>query len=300
MNYRECIQSTIDYIEQHLKQPLRVEELATRSGFSLYHFYKVFQSQTGLPVMEYIRRRRLAYAAADMASTRTLLDIALDYGFETHAGFTKAFRKTYGLSPEQYRMHATGYIPEQVDLAKLADYQLIGGMMMRPTFIIKPEFKLAGYALETRVNGENMTDIPAFWERYNNENWAHTLHETIQPISHAEYGACIMNDAQSEHFRYVIGVEVDSFAHVPEGLFTTTVPAATYAVFTTPPANRADGGFVRAIQGTTTYIYNEWFPSSGYAYASGGVDFEMYDERCYGNDNLVMDIYIPVHKKEQA
>ncbi len=298
MNHMECIQSTIDYIEQHLKEPMRAEELAGQAGFSLYHFYKVFQSQTGLPVMEYIRRRRLAYAAADMASTRTLLDIALDYGFETHAGFTKAFRKTYGLSPEQYRMHATGYVPEKVDLAKLANYQLIGGMMMRPTFVIKPEFKLAGYALETRVNGENMTDIPSFWQRYMAENWEYTLHEVIQPVSHTEYGACIMNEEHSEHFRYVIGVEVENFDRVPDGLFTTTVPASTYAVFTTPPAHRADGGFVRAIQGTTSYIFNEWFPSSGYAYAQGGVDFEVYDQRCYGNENLVMDIYIPVEKKE--
>ncbi len=300
MTHMECIQSTIDYIEQHLREPLHAEELAGLAGFSLYHFYKIFQSQTGLPVMEYIRRRRLAYAAADMASTRTLLDIALDYGFETHAGFTKAFRKTYGMSPEKYRMHATGYVPEKVDLAKLANYQLIGGMMMRPTFVIKPELKLAGYALETRVNGENMTDIPAFWQRYMAENWGHTLHEVLQPVSHAEYGACIMNNDQSEHFRYVIGVEVENFNDVPEDLYQAVVPAATYAVFTTPPANRADGGFVRAIQGTTNYIFNEWFPSSGYAYAPSGVDFELYDERCYGDENLVMDIYVPVEKKEQV
>ncbi len=139
MDHTACIQRTLDYIEDHLKERLSAEELARQAGFSQYHFYKVFHSRTGLPIMDYIRRRRLAHAAADMAGRRNLLEIALDYGFETHAGFTKAFRKTYGLTPEQYRIHATGRVPERVDLAKLADYKMSGGMMMRPTIVSKPE-----------------------------------------------------------------------------------------------------------------------------------------------------------------
>lgn len=299
MDHIACIQQSIDYIEDHLKEPLRAEQLASLAGFSLYHFYKIFQMQTGLSVMDYIRRRRLAHAAADMALPKTLLEIALDYGFETHAGFTKAFGKVYGMSPERYRIHATGYVPERIDLQKLAHYQLHGGMMMRPTFITKPAIQLAGYALETAANGQNLSDIPAFWERYNQENWGHMLHEVVKPVHHGEYGACIMNEPQSEQFTYVIGVEVAHFDDVPEALYRTTLPAATYAVFTTPPAQRQDGGFVKAIQGTTKYIFNEWFPASGYVYDDHAADFELYDERCYGDENLVMDIYIPVRKKAQ-
>ncbi|MDO3413193.1 AraC family transcriptional regulator [Saccharibacillus sp. CPCC 101409] len=298
MDYTACIQRALDYIEDRLKEPLTAEELAKFCGFSLYHFYKVFQSQTGLPVMDYVRRRRLAHAAADMAGSRTLLAIALDYGFETHAGFTRAFRKTYGLTPEQYRIHATGSVPERVDLAKLADYQLSGGMMMRPTFVTKPEIKLAGYALKTKMNGENFTEIPAFWNQYIEENRNRTLHEQLNPVSHAEYGACVMLPDEPEHFLYVIGVEVDSFDDLPEGLDTAVIPPSTYAVFTSNPADRADGAFSRSIQGMTRYVYGEWFPTSGYAYAKGGVDFELYDERSDGDTGLQMDLYVPVEKKE--
>ncbi|NGZ75376.1 AraC family transcriptional regulator [Saccharibacillus alkalitolerans] len=298
MDYTACLQRTLDHIEDHLKERLTAEELASLAGFSLYHFYKVFQSRTGLPVMEYIRRRRLAYAAADLTSGRTLLEIALDYGFETHAGFTKAFRKTYGLTPEQYRIHATGRVPERVDLTKLAQYNMTGGMMMRPTIMTRPEFKLAGYALETRMTGENMTDIPAFWNRYFEENWMHDFHEVLSPVNHAEYGACIMLPDKPEHFLYLIGVEVADFDNVPEKMQTAVIPASTYAVFTSPTADRDGGAFTTAIQGMTTYVYNEWFPNSGYAYAKGGVDFELYDERSHGDKNLQMDLYVPVEKQE--
>ncbi|GGO06812.1 AraC family transcriptional regulator [Saccharibacillus kuerlensis] len=299
MDYTTCIQRTLDHIEDHLKEPLTAEELAALAGFSLYHFYKVFQSRTGLPVMDYIRRRRLAYAAADLTSGRTLLDIALDYGFETHAGFTKAFRKTYGLTPEQYRIHATGRVPERVDLAKLSNYNMTGGMMMRPTIVIRPEFKLVGYALETRMHGENFTEIPAFWNRYIEEQWGRKLYEQVKPLHNAEYGACIMLPDKPDHFLYVIGFEVETFDNVPEGVHQAIIPASTYAVFTSPKADRAEGAFSSAIQGMTTYVYNEWFPSSGYAYSTGGVDFELYDERSSGDRDLQMDLYVPIEKKAE-
>lgn len=297
MDYTACLQRTLDHIEDHLKERLTAEELASLAGFSLYHFYKVFHSRTGLPVMEYIRRRRLAYAAADLTSGRTLLEIALDYGFETHAGFTKAFRKTYGLTPEQYRIHATGRVPERVDLNKLAHYKMTGGMMMRPTIVTKPEIKLVGYALETKMHGENFTEIPEFWQRYINEGWGPKLYEQVKPVRDAEYGACLMLPDKPEHFLYVIGFEVDSFDGVPEEFHRAVIPAATYAVFTSPAADRDGGAFTTAIQGMTTYVYNEWFPSSGYAYANGGVDFELYDERSNGDKNLQMDLYVPVEKQ---
>lgn len=298
MDHTACIQRTLDYIEDHLKERLSAEELARQAGFSQYHFYKVFHSRTGLPIMDYIRRRRLAHAAADMAGRRNLLEIALDYGFETHAGFTKAFRKTYGLTPEQYRIHATGRVPERVDLAKLADYNMSGGMMMRPTIVSKPQIKLVGYALETRMNGDNFTEIPAFWNRYIEEQWGPKLYQQIKPVKDAEYGACIMLPDKPEHFLYVIGFEVENFDNAPEGAHQAVLPASTYAVFTSPKADRANGAFTDAIQGMTTYVYDEWFPSSGYAYANGGVDFELYDERSNGDKDLQMDLYVPVEKQE--
>ena len=70
---------------------------------------------------------------------------------------------------------------------------------------------------------------------------------------------------------------------------------ATYAVFSTPPCSRAE--FVKNIQGTWNYIMNDWFQASGYEYAPGCVDFELYGEKCMGETGLVCEIYIPVAKK---
>ncbi|GCE24176.1 helix-turn-helix domain-containing protein [Dictyobacter kobayashii] len=166
MDYLKCIQHSIDYIEENLQGEIRVDELARIAGFSPYHYYRVFNAYVGIPVVDYIRRRRLAHAAAQLACGKRIIDIALDYGFDTHNGFAKAFRKTYGCSPEQYRIYVSGQTPKKVDLLLLMQHNLKGSIVVEPKIVVKPAAKIAGYELKTTCNeGQNLRDIPAFWAR---------------------------------------------------------------------------------------------------------------------------------------
>ncbi|MCQ6563171.1 AraC family transcriptional regulator [Paenibacillus mendelii] len=298
MSYMACFQKSIDYIEEHLKERITVEDLADIAGFSPYHFYRLFDAYVGMPVMEYVRRRRLAYAAAELSQGKRIIDIAMEYGFETHAGFGKAFRKVYACSPEYYRQHASGSIPSKINLMVYQNLQLTGGIILEPKIITKPGIGIIGYALETTFEGNRKKrEIPAFWAHFNVEGLEARLYELINPKEHGEFCICFPPNLETGSFTYVIGVKSDSFDSAVEGMFTGTVPEATYAVFTTPPADYADGGFVQAIAGTWRYIYEEWFPGSGYEFAPGKVDFEFYDERCHSQTGAVMEIYIPIIKR---
>lgn len=297
LDYLNQVQSSLDYVEEHLMEPLTLQELADQIGLSPYHYYRIFGAYVGIPVMEYVRRRRLAYAAAELASHRRILDIALDYGFQTHAGFTKAFVKVYGLPPERYRLYANDHLPERVELRRFLEYQLQGGIIMEPKILERPEFIIAGYALQTTTeNGQNLKDIPAFWQEYLSQNKGEHLRAQPNVVSPAEYGVCLNVDMETNSLTYHIGVEVSDLEGVDLQLDTATIPAATYAVFTTPPALRSQ--LAEHIQNTWSYIYNEWFPSSGYEFAPGCADFELYDQRCLRDTDAVMDIYIPIVKRE--
>lgn len=166
---------------------------------------------------------------------------------------------------------------------------------MEPKLVSRPAFRIAGYALRTTSQGgENKRAIPAFWQDYL-KNRCEGLHSALTPVSHAEYGMCADMDFETGAFNYVIGLEAADGAAIPEGLHVTQVPAATYAIFTTPPA---DGDhFVEAIQNTWAYIYEQWFPESGYEYASGCFDYELYDERCLREAGKQIDIAIPVVRR---
>ena len=284
------------YIDTQIKEKLSVEKLAARAGFSPYHFCRVFQWGVGYSIMEYVRNRRLAYAASELASGRRIVDIAVDYGFETHSGFSKAFRRYFGCSPEKYRTHASFDVPKLPVLKKTIQYET-GGVVMEPKMVRKPAIKLAGYAIKTRTkDGENVKEIPKFWEECNTDGRHERLHGESFLKSHADYGACFPENPENGEFEYVIGVEVKDGSDVPAAYHVCTLPEALYAVFSTPPADEAH--YVSAIQGTWRYIYSEWFPNSGYEFDGNGVDFELYDERCMSKTAKICDIYIPVVKRQ--
>ena len=283
------------YIDTHIKEKMNVEKLAARAGFSPYHFCRMFQWGVGYSLMEYVRNRRLAFAAAELNTGRRIIDIAVDYGFDTHTGFTKAFRRHFGCTPEVYRIHASFDLPKLPVLEKTKQY-VRGGIVMEPKMVKREAVNIAGFALKTKAkDGENRAEIPKFWQAYMTDGRMEKLHSESFLKSHAEYGACFPEDPENGEFVYVIGIEIKNSSDVPGGYHIRTIPEALYAVFTTPPADEST--FVSAIQGTWNYIFSEWFPASGYEFDGKGVDFELYDERCMAKTGKIIDIYIPVCKK---
>ncbi|MFY9390978.1 MAG: helix-turn-helix domain-containing protein [Limnochordia bacterium] len=102
MHYPEVIKAALAYIEQNLKTDITAEELAQMAGYSTYHYYRLFSAVTGSSIASYILQRRLDHALAEIAAGRKAIDVVLEYGFDTYAGFYKAFVRMYGCSPRKY------------------------------------------------------------------------------------------------------------------------------------------------------------------------------------------------------
>ncbi len=297
MDQYAFLQNILEFIDRHITEEISVGQLARMAGFSTWHFCRVFQWRTGYPVMGYVRNRRLAFAASELASGRRIIDIALEYGFETHSGFSKAFRRYYGCPPEVYRLHAGCGRPLPPSLPDMEKYST-GGIILEPKFVTLPAVKLAGFALKTTMaEGKNKDRIPAFWSAYMSDGRMKRLHSESFVKDHAEYGACFPEDPETGEFEYVIGVETKEGAAVPAGYRVCELPPATYAVFSTPPCGAEE--FSPRIQNVWDYIFNEWFPKSGYEYAPACVDYERYDERCMSEAGKVCDVYIPIVKKQK-
>lgn len=99
MKYKEAVFLCIEYIEKNIKEELNTEIIAGKIGYSVYHFSRIFKEEMGISLMEYVKERKLLRAAEDIMSGKRILDTAIEYGYQTHSGFTKAFRKKYGFSP---------------------------------------------------------------------------------------------------------------------------------------------------------------------------------------------------------
>ena len=104
MSTLEAIYRSIQYLEAHIRAPLNVGDLADAAGYSLFHFSRCFNSLVGHSPYDYMIRRRLAEAAfALVHGERPIIDVALEYCFNSPETFSRAFRRVYGLAPREAR-----------------------------------------------------------------------------------------------------------------------------------------------------------------------------------------------------
>ena len=106
--WQRMIQKIIAGIDESIKSKdsdeLSLEKSAQNLGYSPFHFSKKFREVSGMAFRDYLRYRRLAFALKEIRDTdRTILDIALEYGFSSHEAFTRAFKEAYCVSPKDYR-----------------------------------------------------------------------------------------------------------------------------------------------------------------------------------------------------
>ena len=102
--YKERIGKVLVFIQQHLDEEIPLEQFAKVAHFSPYHFHRIFTGMVGESLKQHIRRLRLERAAMRLRqSNRSVLEIALEAGFETHEAFTRAFGVMCGCSPSAFR-----------------------------------------------------------------------------------------------------------------------------------------------------------------------------------------------------
>ncbi len=118
MDNRAMIQRSLDYIEENLQTEITATELAEMAGFSLFHYYRLFQQATGMPVMQYILRRRLLHGVYAMKQGSSKTDAALRFGFDTYAGFYKAFCRELGSTPSEFLKSCRAKRPWRVDITR--------------------------------------------------------------------------------------------------------------------------------------------------------------------------------------
>ncbi len=282
------INKAISYIEANLEQPLSLKEIADKSGLSPYYFSRLFRALTGESTMSYLRQRRLTEAARklEMNNNIALINLAMDYGFDSQQSFTRAFKRTFGVPPGQYRTDGRSLRSKFQQPLKQPYFLDPGALPMKPTIRIKKPFNVIGMSKDF---GESSSDNPVdLW------GLVCTRINEIEGVNKDRaYGLCLKGSV--ENFTYMAAFETNSISTVPKGMKSLTIDTAEYAVFTFTINDRSPIGdqFSAVYQG----IWGNWLPNSNYNYAETP-DFELYDHRFDGTtDTGEVDIWIPITKK---
>lgn len=302
LSQTQILQQVIDYIDDHIKEKLYPEYLAKMVGYSPYHFYRIFHKHLGYTLMDYVLKRKLQYALHDLVMGKKIIDIAVEYGFETHAGFTKAFKKSFGSPPSLYRIHCPISLPQKPDLSRLQHMKL-GGIVMQPKITTRPAFWVIGKTFEGKVKNVSYTrDEPAYWNQpgLNDGSIERMLYEQLKPKKHGEYCINLHSSEIDGGFTYLFSVEYEEDMKPSKELTRVKIPASTYAVFKTPSVSVEH--FFTSIKGTWQYILEDWLPHSSYEVNEDSFDFEYYDEKCHywDFDKIYMEIHIPIKEKDRT
>ncbi len=103
METKQLIINSLMFIENNLSEPIDLETIAGNMSYSAYHFSRLFKSHMGISVMDYVKQRKLIKASNDILNGTKIIDVAIYNGYESHSGFTKAFKNEFGFSPSLLR-----------------------------------------------------------------------------------------------------------------------------------------------------------------------------------------------------
>ena len=104
MDWVRTINNAIEYMENHLADEITLADIARNVHLSAFHFQRAFSLLTDMSPAEYLRKRRLSQAGADLTGgEEKVIDVAMKYGYDSPESFTKAFTRFHGVSPMQVR-----------------------------------------------------------------------------------------------------------------------------------------------------------------------------------------------------
>lgn len=252
---------------------------------SPFYFQKGFSMLCGMTVGDYIRQRRLAAAGLEVLTTdRKIIDIALDFGYDSPDSFTKAFARFHGLTPAALRKSGgavRSFAPLRIKVI------LEGGQNMDCKIMKKEAFTVLCRAKTFRYE-EGAEQVPKFWA----EHFASGGGQVVCGI----YGINLDESMGGSEFEYLIADNYDPAREIPQGFTARTIPAHTWAVFP------CTGKMPQALQGLNQQIFSQWLPTNPDYKIAAGINVEMYSdaskfEKGTLDQKYYCEVWLPVEKK---
>lgn len=194
MDQAGIIRDLLVWLESHLDQPLSLDNVALKAGYSKWHLQRMFKEVTSHAIGAYIRARRLSKAAVALRLTsRPILDIALQYRFDSQQTFTRAFKKQFNQTPAWYRRslewNSYGIRPP----IRLND----NNALPQSTFVTLPEMVLVG---QTQVYSCTLEQIFHYRDEMRTHFWKQFLLETdtVPPVLYGLHHARASHEKDDE------------------------------------------------------------------------------------------------------
>ncbi|EYT81621.1 AraC family transcriptional regulator [Streptomyces sp. Tu 6176] len=285
----ERLNQAMEHIEEHLSDSVDVTVLARIAATSEYHLRRMFSSLAGMPLSEYVRRRRLTVAGAEVLAGRAaLLDIAVRHGYGSGEAFARAFRAMHGVGPGEARRTGCALVSQP-----RLSFRLVveGESSMRYCVVDRPDFTVVGFKARLPLvhlgPNQPMTEFVRGLGRGALERLAKLSDQEPQGVVAVCDGIDPSRTEGTEFDYYQAAV---TSAAVPEDMTSLPVAAGTWAVF------NASGPAPRAIQELWRDVFTQWFPSNPYRSRPGPEILRVRTQE--GGAGADAELWLPVEREQ--
>lgn len=286
MEWLKKLSLAIDYMEDNLEGDISYEEAAKIACCSTYYFQRMFSYVAGIPLSEYIRRRRMTKAAFDLqASKDKIIDIGSKYGYFAPSSFNRAFQNVHGIAPSAARRE--GVVLNSYPRIGFS-IKVTGDESLRYRIETKGPVRIVGVRVGLQEDVEqNFRIAPAFWEVTLKSKSFSDIRELANQAPHSVLGVTVYESPDEIHYYIAAATDRD----VPENMHEYIIPAATWVIF------ECAGKPPDSIQTTFKRFLTEWLPFSGYEYAELP-DVEVYPVSSHESESMHSEVWIAIKKVE--
>jgi len=284
MDWIDRLNEAVRYIEGNLTGEIEYEKLGQIACCSAYHFQRMFNYIAGVPLSEYIRRRKMSLAAVDIQGGEAkIIDVAAKYGYASPTAFNRAFQSVHGVSPSAVRGEG---VPIKSFPPITVKVTVKGVEEMNYRIETRKAFRIVGKSFPlSREIERNFAEVPQMWQGVVEDGTIEKIVSLMNGEPRGVLGVSVCTDG--EEWRYYIAVS--SAAEIDDALEEYFVPGCTWAVF-------PGSGTGKSIQELEGRIVTEWLPTSGYEFTNGP-DIEVYFEP--NPENTAYEVWIPVRKRQE-
>ncbi len=292
-DYTERVLRVLVHIQQHLSDPLSIEDLASLAHFSPFHFHRIFRGLVGESIKQHVRRLRLERAASQLSAGRkTVLEIALDAGYESNESFTRAFQRAFDCSPSEFR--AAAGRARQLGSADLVHHCEDEDLRLRPRTHDPSTMKIEIRRIEPmnvaflRHSGP-YDEVGGTWERLC--SWAGPR-GLIGPDTRM-FGASFDDPevTPAEKLRYDACLTVDGTVEADDEIGVQTLAGGEYAV-------AIHEGPYQQLGDTYVRIYADWFATHGREPGPAPcLEFYLNDPESTDPEDLLTEVCVPIEHR---
>lgn len=281
MHTDEMLNLIVEYMEANLTREIEYGRLSRIACCSEYEIQRIFSSVAGVPIGEYIRRRRMTLAAQELIHSETkVIDIAQRYGYESPDSFTRAFQRHHGATPAAVREGKACITAFQ----RLSFYIAIKGNGSSVYRIEKKEsFCFVGKTFRIGFEGvQCQRSAAACWNKLTPQDF-----QTLIPLSNVRPHGLLGVMTNAEETGYDYSIAAATTLKPPGGYTVIDVPAYEWAVF------YGQGPLLETLSRLRYQFQMEWLPVSGYE-APYAIDFEWYGMQSLIAQDNQTELWTPV------